>query len=64
MFVETVLKLSFGFTDVLLKAVVALYHVNDVFSVTVEVMSEGSGFTCMRFVRQVRPRALGTKKIS
>ena len=46
------------------KEVVALYHVNVVFRVTVEVMSEGSGFTCMRFVRQLRPRALGTKKIS
>ena len=28
------------------KAVVALYHVNDVFRVTVDAISEGSGFTC------------------
>ena len=28
------------FTDVLFKAVVALYHVNDVFRVTVDVMGD------------------------
>ena len=41
----------FGFTDVLFRAVVALYHVNDVLRVTVHVMSyircdEWSDFTC------------------
>ena len=29
----------FGFTNVLFRAVVALYHVNDVLKVTVDVMS-------------------------
>ena len=32
--------------DVLFKAVVALYHVNDVFTITVDVMGDRSGFTC------------------
>ena len=41
-----VFKSSFGFTDVLFRAVVALYHVNDVLRVTVDVMSDRSGFTC------------------
>ena len=41
----------FGFTNVLFRAVVALYHVNDVLKVTVDVMSyircdEWSDFTC------------------
>ena len=41
----------FGFTNVLFRAVVALYHVNDVLRVTVDVMSyircnEWSDFTC------------------
>ena len=45
-FVETVFKSSFGFTYVLFEAVVALYHVNDVFRFTVDVMSDRSGFTC------------------
>ena len=36
----------FGFTYVLFGAVVALYHVDDVFGVTVEVMSDRSGFAC------------------
>ena len=41
----------FGFTNVLFRAVVALYHVNDVLRVTVHVMSyircdEWSDFTC------------------
>ena len=36
---------SFGFTYVLFAAVVvALYHVNDVFGVTVNVISDRSGF--------------------
>ena len=46
MFVETVFESSFGFTYVLFEAVVALCHVNDVFRVTVDVMSDRSGFTC------------------
>ena len=38
---------SFGFTYVLFAAVVvALYHVNDVFGVTVNVISDRSGFAC------------------
>ena len=45
MFVETVFKSSFGFTDVLFRTV-ALYHVNDVLRVTFDVMSDRSGFTC------------------
>ena len=45
-FVETVFESSFGFTYVLFEAVVVLYHVNDVFRVTVDVMSDRSGFTC------------------
>ena len=46
MFVETVFESSFGFTYVLFEAVVALCHVNDVFRVTVDVMSDRAGFTC------------------
>ena len=48
MFVETVLESSFGFTYVLFAAEVASYHVNDVFGVTVNVMSRGgSGGRCL-----------------
>ena len=43
-FVETVFESSFGFTYVLFGAVVALYHVNDVSGVTVNVISDRSGF--------------------
>ena len=43
MFVEAVFESSFRFTCVLFGAVVALYHVDYVFGVTVDVMSE-SGF--------------------
>ena len=44
-------RIWFGFTNVLSRAVVALYHVNDVLRVTVDVMSyircdEWSDFTC------------------
>ena len=47
MFVEAVFKSSFGFTYVLFGALlVALYHVNDVFRVTVNVISDRSGFAC------------------
>ena len=46
MFVETVFELSFGFSYVLFGAVVALYHVNEIFGVTVNVMSDRSGFAC------------------
>ena len=48
MFVEAVFESSFGFTYVLFGAVVALYHVNDVFRVTVKcnVISDRSGFAC------------------
>ena len=46
MFVETVLESSFSFTYVLFGTVVALYHVNDVFGVTVDVISDRSGFAC------------------
>ena len=42
-FVETVFESSFGFTYVLFGAVVALYHV---FGVTVNAMSDRSGFAC------------------
>ena len=45
-FVEAVLESSSGFTYVLFGAVVALYHVNDVFRVTVNVISDRSGFAC------------------
>ena len=37
--VEAVFKSSFGFTYVLFGALVALYHVNDVFRVTVSLQS-------------------------
>ena len=42
MFVEAVFKSSFGFTYVLFGALFALYHVNDVFRVTVNVISDRS----------------------
>ena len=45
-FVETVFESSFGFTYVLFGAVVALYHVNGVFGVTVNVISDTPGFAC------------------
>ena len=44
MFVEAVFESSFRFTCVLFGAVVALYHVDYVFGVTVDVMSDKSGF--------------------
>ena len=46
MFVEAVFESSFGFTYVLFGAVVALYHLNDVFGVKVNVISDRSGFAC------------------
>ena len=46
MFVEAVFESSFGFTYVLFGAVVVLYHVNDIFGVTVNVISDRSGFAC------------------
>ena len=46
MFVEAVFESSFGFTYVLFGAVVVLYYVNDVFGVTVNVISDRSGFAC------------------
>ena len=46
MFVEAVFEMSFGFTYVLFGAVVALYHGNDVFRVTVNMISDRSGFAC------------------
>ena len=45
-FVEAVFESSFGFTYVLFGVVVALYHVNDVFGVTVNVIGDRSGFAC------------------
>ena len=45
-FVEAVFESSFGFTYVLFGAVVASYHVNDVFEVTINVISDRSGFAC------------------
>ena len=44
MFVEAVFKSSFGFTYVLFGELVALYHVNDVCRVTVNLISDRSGF--------------------
>ena len=45
-FVEAVFKSSFGFTYILLGALVALYYINDVFRVTANVISDRSGFAC------------------
>ena len=42
MFVEAVLESSFGFSYVLFVTTIALYHVNNVFTVTVNVMMNGS----------------------
>ena len=44
MFVEAVLESSFGFSYVLFVTTIALYHVNNVFRVTVNVMVNGSCF--------------------
>ena len=44
MFVEVVLESSFGFSYVLFVTTIALYHVNNVFRVTVNVMMNGSCF--------------------
>ena len=46
MFLETVFKSSFSFSNVLFKAAVALYYVNDVSGVTVDVMGDRPGFIC------------------
>ena len=46
MFVEAVFESPFGFTYVLFGAVVALYHLNGVFGVTVNVISDRFGFAC------------------
>ena len=43
---RSLIKSSFGFTNVLFGVLVALYHVNDVFRVTVNVISDRSGFAC------------------
>ena len=43
MFVVAIFESSFGFTYVLFGAVVALYHVNDVFGVTVNVIRDRIG---------------------
>ena len=44
MFVEAVLESSFGFSYVLFVTTIALYHVNNVFRITVNVMMNGSCF--------------------
>ena len=44
--VDTVSESSFRFTYVLFRAVVVLYHVNDDFGVTVNVISDRSDFAC------------------
>ena len=44
MFVKTVFKSSFCFSCVLLVAAVAVYHVNNIFRVTVYMMSNMSSF--------------------
>ena len=44
MFVEAVLESSFGFSYVLFVTTIALYHVNNVFRVTINVMMNGSCF--------------------
>ena len=46
MFGEAVFVSSFGFTSALFGAVIALYPVNDVLGVTVNVISDRSGFAC------------------
>ena len=58
MFVEAVFESSFGFTSALFGAVIALYPVNDVLGVTVNVISDRPGFACSvecvrKFVRQI-----------
>ena len=55
MFVETIFASSFGFSFVLFGAVVALYHVNDVFGVTVNAMSDRSAFACRVELYEVCP---------
>ena len=47
MLVEAVFESSFGFSlHILFGAVVALNHVDDVFEVTDNVLSDRSGFAC------------------
>ena len=48
MFVEAVLESSFGFSYVLFVTTIALYHVNNVFRVTVNVMMNGSCLICLK----------------
>ena len=57
MFVEAFFVSSFCFTSALFGAVIALYHVNDVLGVTVNVISDRPGFACSvecvrKFVRR------------
>ena len=54
---ESSFPTSFSFTSALFGAVVALYHVNDVFGVTVNVISDRPRFACsVECVRKfVRP---------
>ena len=54
---ESSFPTSFSFTSALFGAVVALYHVNDVFGVTVNVISDRLRFACsVECVRKfVRP---------
>ena len=58
--VEVVFESSVSFTSALFGTVVALYHVNDVFGVTVNVISDRPNFACnlefvRKFVRQICP---------
>ena len=56
MFVEAVLESSFGFSYVLFVTAIALYHVNNVFRVTVNVMMNRSCFSsrllCLKVERK------------
>ena len=56
-FVKAVFESSVSFTSALFGTVVALYHVNDVFGVTVNVISDRPGFACsVECVRKFVPR--------
>ena len=61
MFAEAVFESSFGFTYVFFGAVVASYRVNDVFGVTINVISDRSGFACsVECVRRLSVRYVFT----
>ena len=62
LFVEAVFEWSFGFTYVLFGAVVALYHVNDVFGVTVNAQLFFLRAVQLNYLHHFRIEIAGNKR--